>query len=366
VSAEASGNVRLHVIVAAVAAVAAMVLFVLLLRDTVVVELARGLDADTFRQYVLVATTGASGVVGCGLAAMATRWVNSHWLLAGGFAVAAGAMLTAFGVDSWVRLVAFANLAALAAGWLTVVLSLVLRAAVGSKKLGVWIGLGVGIAFAVFSAPQVYRATVANHVVLATIAAAAGVVAAVLLRPQFAATSFSPDYQPRIWLTWIVILLVLVWMDKAALFVIRAAAVQNEFQWGGWWSQWSTACLHFLIAGVAGAAFDRGRAAGMLLLALVLLLAACMLSHNDTRAYAAAEVFYALGASIYVTALVFYPSRGGRPWYAAGVLAIARWAGGALGIAVGLAFGGVPNEWLMAIALIGALAIWERARLRAR
>lgn len=263
-------------------------------------------------------------------------------------------------------MVAFAALAALAAGWLTVMLSLALRPAVGSEKLGLWIGLGVGLAFAAFSAPHVFQASVAAHVLVATLAAVAGVVAAVVLRPRFSATSFSPDYQPRIWLTWIVVLLVLVWMDKAALFVLRTAAAQGEFQWGGWWSQWSTACLHFLIAAVAGAAFDRGQAAGMLLLSLVLLLAACTLSHNDTQAYAAAEIFYALGTSIYVTALVFYSARGGRPWSAAGVLAITRWLGGALGVAAGLAFGSVPDGWLLGIALVAVLAVWQRARLRER
>jgi hypothetical protein len=104
VSGEASGPVRVHVIVAAVTAVAAMVLFVLLLRDSVVLGLARELGADIALQYTLVTISGVAGALGCVLAALAVRWVNSQWLLAGGFALAAGAMLTAFGVDGWSRL----------------------------------------------------------------------------------------------------------------------------------------------------------------------------------------------------------------------------------------------------------------------
>jgi hypothetical protein len=104
----------------------------------------------------------------------------------------------------------------------------------------------------------------------------------------------------------------------------------------------------------------------MLLLALVLLLAACGLSHADTQAYAEAQIFYALGASIYVTALVFYPARGGQAWLAAGLLAIARWVGGALGAAIALALGGVPPGLLLAIALVGGLAIWQRSHWRER
>ncbi len=363
---ESSGHVEPAVNAAAVVAVMATVLFALLLRDAVVVQLARQLGGDMFKQYLLVGIVGAVGAVGCVIAAVVPQTMRPQWSLAIGFAVSAAAMLAALLVNSWERLVLFSGVAALAAGWVTVVLSLVLRPAIGSDKLGMWIGIGVGLAFAIFSLPEVYQASAALPALLAAGAAAAGVVAAVLLRPRFAATSFSPDYQPRVWLAWIVVLLVLVWMDKAALFVIHGAAAQREFLWNGWWSQGSTACLHFLIAALAGAAFDRGWVAGMLLVALILLLAACGLSGADTQAFAQAQIFYAFGASIYVTALVFYPARGGQIWLAAGLLAIARWIGGALGSAMALALGGVPTALLLGIALVGVLAIWQRARLRER
>ncbi len=278
-----SGPVEQHVTAAAVITVMATVLFALLLRDAVVVQLAQQLGADPFKQYLLVAIMGVAGAIGCLLAAAEPQTFRPQWSLAGGFAVSAAAMLAALLVNSWERLVVFSGVAALAAGWVAVVLSMVLRPAIGSEKLGMWIGVGVGLAFALFSLPQIYLAAAAVPALVAAAAAAAGMVAAVALRPRFAATSFSPDYQSRVWLAWIVMLLVLVWMDKAALFVIRGATVQHEFQWDGWWSQGSTACLHFLIAALAGAAFDRGWAAGMLLLAMVLLLAACNLSQADPK-----------------------------------------------------------------------------------
>jgi hypothetical protein len=263
-------------------------------------------------------------------------------------------------------LLGFAGVAALAGGWVMVVMSLVLRAAVGSERLGMFIGFGVGLAFAFFSVPQIYGASAAVHALLAAGTAGVGLVAALGLEPKFATTSFSPDYQPRVWLTWIVVLLVLVWMDKAALFVIREAAAREELQWGGWWSLSSTACLHFLVAALAGAAFDRGWASGMLLLAVVLLLAACTLSHADNQAYAQAEIFYAMGASIYATALVFYPARGGQAWRSAGLLAFTRWAGGSLGVAIALALGGAPGGLLLAVALLAVGAIWLRTHWRER
>ena len=363
---EASGRVAPHVIAATITAVGAMMLYMLLLRDAVLVQLARQLCADSFEQYVLVAVVGIAGAAGCVAAAAVPVAARQPWALAGGFAVCAAAMLGALGVDSWVRLLGFTAVAAFAAGWVMVALSLVLRGAVGSDRLGLCIGFGVGTAFAIFSVPQVFAASVAVHALLAAGAAALGLIAAFGLRSKFATTSFSPDYQPRVWLTWIVVLLVLVWMDKAALFMIRGAAAREAFQWGGWWSQWSTACLHFLIAALAGAAFDRGWASGMLLFAVVLLLAACTLSHAETQAYAAAEIFYALGASIYATALVFYPARGGRPWLAAGLLACTRWAGGSLGVAIVLALGDVPAGLLLGVALLAVGAIWLRAHWRER
>lgn len=303
---------------------------------------------------------GAAGVAGSLLAAWRFRlgayaqtlcWLAFACAVAAGVACASASVWTAAAVG-------------LALGGLTVTLASGLRATLGLKKLGLAVGLGTGLAYAACNLPVVFHASPRVQTVVGIVFMLAAMVAARWLKAETAEVAASSDFRPGRAVAWTVVFMALVWMDSAAFYVIQHTPQLREGTWGGSGSLWLNAAVHFSMAVFAGACLDRGWLGRVVFAAWAALALACLLLGDTVRDYAGAELLYTAGVSFYSVALVYYPARGGRPWLAGGVLAVAGWLGSALGIGMVQDLHALP-VWLAPAAGVVIAAVLL-ARWRAR
>lgn len=303
------------------------------------------------------------GVCGMGSSAV-TAWCfraeRARAWLVGSFALAGGAAALAMRAEAIGMFGVVAALTGLGIGGATVTLATVIRRVLGTKHLGLMLGLGTGLAYGFCNLPPVFQASPATQAGLALGAALAGMIAAAGLELRApAAVPEAADYRPRGLAIWVIVFLALVWLDSAAFYVIQHNPGLQGGTWRGAGRLYANAGLHFGAAVLAGWALDRGWLRGVVLVAMGLLVAACLLLEAASPWPGGVAALYVIGVSLYSTALVFYPGRSGRAAVAALVYAVAGWAGSALGIGLVEHSQRVPG-WLPAgagLALVVALVL---------
>ncbi len=350
----------------AIVAIAAIYLYFLIYAELALIELVRGLVSQSELTLVLgaLATGGISGSL---TSAFTQRPPRARlWLMLGQLLciVGAGLSLLATGLFS----AAFASLlVGFGLGWSTVALSLCLRPTLHVDKLGWWCGLGTGLAYFTANQPLVFQATPRVQAVIALIAAVIGLIAALGLRGEPIKRSTSPDYTKAGWALWVLIFLALVWLDSAAFYIIQHTQDIKAATWDSVFALQGNALLHLLTALIAGYLLDHRQDALVNTLALLGLLAACLviiLLHS--RYLPLTRVLYVASVSFYSTALVFFPARSVRPLFIAGLFAVAGWIGSALGIGMAQNLQRIPIWFLITATALFTLGMTLRVKLPAR
>ena len=340
---------------AGVSAVASLHVYFLLFADFAFIEHAR-LSKNPINLTALVITLTLAGVAGCLAAARGYRPEKGTQQLSTGFlacAVAAAFSLLA-------RNLPLALIAAVLIGaslaWATVTLSLCLRPTLHLKKLGAWCGLGTGLAYAFCNFPPVFTATPGSQTVIAIFAVLIGFVVSFRLNSEPAKPSTSPEYKPFGAGLWVVLFLILAWLNSAAFCIIGHVQLLSASTWDGTLNLQGNAFVHLCTAVIAGLAVDRRQlhlTAGAALLALIL---ACLLLNGSGGALPASRVCYTIGASVYSTILVYYLARGGRAWLAGVIFAASGWLGSAAGLGMAQSLQAVPVAFVVTVAIVAIAA----------
>ncbi|CAM3039897.1 cbb3-type cytochrome c oxidase subunit II [Rariglobus hedericola] len=302
----------------------------------------------------------AGGIVGSVVAAWRFRLeMYARSLQLGAVACAVAAGLACVQASAWTAVAIGLSL-----GWLTVTLTSGLRAVLGVERLGLVVGLGTGLAYALCNLPVVFHATPRIQAGIAIALMVLAVVAAVALGKGTAECSEAPDFKARPATCWVVIFMALVWMDSAAFYIIQHTPALLAETWSETTSLWINATIHLAVAVVAGRLIDRGWLGRIAIGAWVGLAVACGLLTASMQAFAGAEILYTAGVSLYSVALVYYPARSGRPWLATAVFAVAGWIGSALGIGMAQDLNAVPVWFVVAagVVVIGLLIVRQHGR----
>ncbi len=349
---------------AGVGAIAATYVYFLLFAEFAFLSLAERFADDGFGLRAIMAVLGAGGVAG---SIAAARWFRlthlKRTLTLAFFGCGWAAALAAF-AGSRAAMMLAGGFTGFSLGVLTVTLASGLKAVLGAERLGWWCGMGTGAAYAVCNLPFVFAAPAVVQAWLAAGVALAGGLMTRAFDVRGIEEVVTGEHAPKSLAAWVAILLVLVWLDSAAFYVIQHAPVWKAGTWAGAWTLGGNALVHFAAAMATGWALDRGRWGGLAALAATALLAACTVL-GERGASGVVSVLYTSGVSVYSTMLVFYPAKSGRAAVAGWVYAIAGWVGSALGIGLAQDLHGIPG-WFLALAGAGlALAFAIRWRVLA-
>jgi mono/diheme cytochrome c family protein len=314
---------------------------------------------------------GVGGLLGCLLASrlvgrFGPQKVMRFGLLLCGCLAGASLMLSRSGLG-----VGVSFLLGLSLGVETVVLAGCLPEWVKGGRGGLVVGLGTGLAYALCNVPLVFRSEWTTQTVLVAIAVWAAIWAVPGVEKKVEQKEIVPGRGVFLWAS-VIMLLVLVWLDSAAFFIIQHTEEMKKATWGSG-HLWRNAGLHFFVAVISGVLLDRGFLWRILLVALFLLsLAARMV--NEAELVLQAGWLYPVGVSLYSVALVVFPgflsgasSRAEALRRAAWVFGIAGWVGSAMGVGMGENLHRVPAAFVLGVWVLVAvggiaLAPWPRSR----
>ncbi len=352
-------------IVAMVFIIAATYFYFLLFTEFALLDLAEPFVKSGLPLPAVLGGLGAGGIAGGILAARLFSLENYHlrlgsWLAASAFTAAA--ILLAKSPELFIPI---ATAVGLSLGGLAVTLAAGARPVLGTHHLGLWCGLGTGLAYGVSNIPPILNAEPVVQTELAATVALLAALVARSLRTNKQVLSLSPDYSPGARVVWVIVLFAFVALDSCSFYVVQNTAALKDQLWSSGETLIVVALTHFIAAWLAGYALDHSWAGRSLVSAAALLGVACWLIAGDSPWRGLAPIAYAAAVSIYSTALIFYPIRSGRASIAAAVYGFAGWGGSAIGI--GLAQGRTtPSLFFAAIALpiifggIGLREMWRR------
>ncbi len=332
---------------ATVVAIAATYGYFLLFAEFALLELAKPWFSGELALRPLLTMLCAGGVAGSFLAASHFRLDRFQSALAGGFAgCALSAIATVFAgrAELWLTIAGVG----LSLGWTTVTLSAGLRSVVGAKRLGLWCGLGTGLAYAIVNLPVAFEATPVVQTEISAGLALLGVWAARNMHPGSVEI---PARERLNWLLWGLIFLALVWLDSAGFYILQHTPHLRAQTWTGSWILYGNAITHLVGAVVAGFALDFQLITVTAGVAMALLAAADLALGGAAGTFAGARVLYTAGVSAYSVALVYYPAWRARPLLAAALFAVAGWMGSALGIGMVQDLHAIP-AWFVGIAVV--------------
>lgn len=345
-------------IAAALVAMAALHVYIVLFAQNAFLDLAKPLAGpDITRLQPLLVTMSLGGIVGGVFAALGYSPERFRGLLAAGIVLCALAALAALQARTWWSFVMVAIWMGLSLGWLAVNLISGLRAVLGGERLGLWAGLSAGAGYGLCNLPWVATAPARERTEVALVLMLAALIGVARMRAKVPMRSQSPDYKWRGFSVWVWVFFVLVWLGSGTLFIAQNSTLPLDQS--GKWVQSGNAVIFFIVAALAGQAFDRGWTGRTVLLSCVLLGVASTLIDVDFAEYGQAGMFYSAGVAIYSTAIVFYTSRSGRPWVTAILLSVSCWGGSALGIGMALELHDVPDfvMWVLTFTVVVALAL---------
>ncbi|WP_138223176.1 hypothetical protein [Nibricoccus aquaticus] len=348
-------------VVACVTAIGAMYIYFLMFAGFAFVEFAQTVVGKGGMRLVL-GVLGAGGVGGCVLAARMFSASRGRWQLVGGFAgCAAGALVTLVAHSEAVVLVA-ALLVGLSTGATAVWLSLCLRPTLHSSRLGMWCGLGTGLAYALCNQPFLFEGTLRARIITAAVAAGVGMLVAMRMRAGPSKPSSLPDYGFRAAAGWVAVLFAMVFLDTLVFFIIQNSMTLKQLSWETPLVLQGNAFVHLCAAFVTGLVLDQRWPGVAALVALVLLIASCVVLGLHIEHFPKARMLYIAAVSIYSTILIHLAARGGRPVFTAVLFAVSGWlaSGLALGIAIAVDARQVPPFVVVLALVVGAAGLFAR------
>jgi len=346
---------------AGIVAITAGCVCFLLFTGLAFLDLAATVAGGADRVQLLAAGLGAGGIVGSLLAARRFDLGQFPQTLGNSFRACGVAAALAFVAQVWWVFLLTAAAVGLSLGWLAVTLSVGLRPILGTARLGRYIGLATGAAYALCSLPWVFEANPRGQLLMAGAAAVIGALAAPWLWPRAASRSSSPDYTSRVGLLWVAIFLALVWLDTATFQVIVQTPALKAGGWSGVGTLSGNSLIYLVAAMLAGRALDRGWLARLQMVAFALLAGAVVCLDAKWRIFPLAQMGYAAGVSIYSTALLYYTARSGRPQLVGLVFAVACWGGSVLGPGMVQGRSQLPYAFPISAGAVVAVALGFRA-----
>jgi cytochrome c oxidase cbb3-type subunit 2 len=342
--ADRTSNLRRSRVAATAAVAATYVYFLLFAQFAFLEQLKAHLDAKGVQ--AAMAAMGGMGLATSlvvAFAATVSRRALHRWFLAAGITA-----LVSPAVSSPAALLVLAGAIGVATAGVTVSLA-VLLPGWARGWLGRAAGVGTGIAYLLANLPGIFDGSVTRRAAVAALAAAVGLIAL-----QFAAEEGRDAPEPsgplRLWAL-LPGFLALVWLDSAVFAVVQQSALATD-TWGSAQRSVLQGVVHAAAAVVAGVLLDRGRFASVLIGAFATFAVAFSWLDPGSAYLAIAGPIYAVGISLYSTALVVAPARAaeGRLAMRAGVLfGVAGWIGSALGVGMAQDLGYVPR-WFVVVA----------------
>jgi len=252
-----------------------------------------------------------------------------------------------------------------ALGVLTVLLAANLPGIMGSRVyLGA--GIGTGLAYMLSNVPWVFQASPEVR----SYCTAACVLLLAVIPLKKGGGEFVSEGSPwrfRHFFTGVLSLMMLVWLDSAAFYIIQHNHEMKLATWGEPYL-WRNAIVHLVFAVMAGYLLLRGKIVYVLGVSFLLLgVAGLMASVQELMSLAG--VLYPAGVSLYSVTLILYPAvwlgEQGATRRAAVLFAIAGWGGSAMGIGMAQDLHAVPGLFVvLAGAVIIAPWCWRRLRHR--
>lgn len=334
--------------------VAFLYAFFLIFAQFSFIELLRSSGMGLAGEKVVLALMAAGGIAGGFLAAWRgpSPWLVKIAMATGG--VSAGAAVHAHsGALVWV----VGMLVGLAIGIATVSMAALLPRWCRMVDVGV----GTGLAYGLCNVPWVFTAGPVSQSWLGAVFAFAGALVVPVECGPRAASVWSGAAR---WWPAVLVMLMMVWLDSAAFFIIQHTADMREATWIGEEHLWRNAIVHFLCAWVAGLWLEKGGSRVIPLVAWGLLALAAVAVNQDTSR-ALAGWLYPAGVSLYSVVLVVWagwPGDGGgdrrAAWRAAVFFGVAGWIGSANGIGMAQTLHVVPVAFLAVSGLVVSGVWW--------
>ncbi|MGC4072067.1 MAG: hypothetical protein QM760_06040 [Nibricoccus sp.] len=351
----------LSAVVISVAAITSAYVYFLIFAGFGFVNLARSVVGKGGMPLVL-SFLGVGGIAGCVLAARMFSQGRGQGQLTKGFAGCLIAALLALFVRVEAIVVVTALLVGLSTAWTAVSLSLCLRPTLHFKELGKWCGLGTGLAYALCNQPFIFEGTLNGKIITGTVAAGIGLLASFRMRSTQLRPSSLPDYEFQAATGWVVALFALVFLDTLVFFIIQNSAVVKQLSWETPLILQGNAFVHLCAAFVTGLALDQRRPGTFALIALLLLVASCIVLRLHIEHFPKARMLYIAAVSIYSTVLIYLPARGSRPAFTATLYGISGWL--ATGLSLSIAFATdarqVPAYVIILALLVGTAGLFTR------
>lgn len=309
----------------------------------------------------VMAPMAVAGLLGSLLAARFFRGKMVRMVLAASFAGCAVAALLALMAKEASSFMCVAALVGSCLSAVTVSLAVMLRRLLPSTNLGLLLGMGTGIAYAICNIPAVFAGSAVRQ---SFIAIGACLLALIILwrLPLLEKCPSSNAARREVPIPMSVLLgafLALVWLDSAAFYILQRTPTLNRFGWADSVLQWSNAGIHLVLALVAGYLLDRGAVVFVMAAAYACLALAGVLASAENGVAQLMHWLYASGVSLYSTALVFMPLHGvasdndrGVARRAGMLYGIAGWCGSALGIGMAQDLHGIPKWFMVAAGLV--------------
>ncbi len=352
-----------------IVAVAATYVFFLLYAQFGFLRLLEERTASLIEIQQVMAAMGLSGLATSLATAWLLRTVPAVQVLRIGLAGGMVAPLVALGCQSIATLSAVGALIGAATALATVALASRLRTFVADRRVGLWVGLGTGVAYWLCNWPFLFEGSLLTQSLAAALACAAGLAATTTLGRRAPTTKIGPrralrasDFEPQGFVAVLTAFLALIWLDSTAFAVIQHTPELKVLTWAGS-GKVVLGFTHLAAALMAGWLVDRGRFHSLLVAAFALFAVAFRLLTIGEMPWLAGPL-YATGISFYSVALVLYPSyRGDHPGRvsralrAAVLFGIAGWLGSALGVGLAQELDSIPTALLM---VAGALLLLAR------
>lgn len=339
----------------AIAVIAASYAYYLIFAETAFLRLAESAGMEPRQLAFLRTLVGVGGIAGGLLGGWRFKLVHYSRIVSWAMRACAMMAVLALVVTRWEVLLVVAGGVGLTLGWLLVALVAGLRGSVGTPRLGLCVGLGVGLAQALFSLPSVTAASPTMQVVLVTVLVGVAAVATPWLLPQEPSLSWALDYRRDAMGAWMALFVALIWMHAATLTVLPVPS-----QTGGVIAA-ATALAASLAAGLA---LDRGARVSVVLAALVLLVTAAGLAAQGAQAGLPALLSSAAGGGAAVTTIFHLAAHGGRPLQTGLLFGLSLWAGSAFGVGMAREMGTVPVKFLTGAVVTVLVALAWREKLR--
>ncbi|MBC2607121.1 hypothetical protein [Pelagicoccus albus] len=253
-------------------------------------------------------------------------------------------------------------------GMLTVFVVPTLRLTISASKIGLWSGVGTGLAYFFSNLPWVFQMSPAMQCAFCGIVGLLGLFLVGTL-PRDAMESFEEpvpgsENGKSFFGPTLVLFFFLVWLDSAAFYVIQETDSLKAAAWGTPNRLWGNGLFHLFFGVVSGVMIDRGRLIGVLTIAMLFLVGGSLWLTGGYRDVAwLGAVFYVSGVSLYSTGLVASIAKQGEmqgQWpmakRAALLFALAGWVSSGMGIGMARDLGTIPYLFLL-VALAACLGV---------